>query len=215
MSEGTTNIADLEASVNDINKQEDIDFVIFAGDITEFGSDREISIAAEVIGRLNKPYIVLSGNHDSKWSESGCNTFAKVFGYEFFRLDIGDFVFLGCNSGPNMRMAPALVPRESILKLRELSAELSHDLSAKQHEKGAPNVVFINHYPLDDAMLNWREVTTELRKMKTQLATELGYNPNDVKSLMGDKFGSNTPKMWWEQLKSLVVGSTDALAIWP
>jgi hypothetical protein len=98
VSEGTTNIADLEASVNDINKQEDIDFVIFAGDITEFGSDREISIAAEVIGRLNKPYIVLSGNHDSKWSESGCNTFAKVFGYEFFRLDIGDFVFLGCNS---------------------------------------------------------------------------------------------------------------------
>ena len=194
VSEGTTNIADLEASVNDINKQEDIDFVIFAGDITEFGSDREISIAAEVIGRLNKPYIVLSGNHDSKWSESGCNTFAKVFGYEFFRLDIGDFVFLGCNSGPNMRMAPALVPRESILKLRELSAELSHNpsaklsaelsneqsselsndpsakLSAKQHEKGAPNVVFINHYPLDDAMLNWREVTTELRKMKTQLA---------------------------------------------
>lgn len=174
VSEGTTNIADLEASVNDINKQEDIDFVIFAGDITEFGSDREISIAAEVIGRLNKPYIVLSGNHDSKWSESGCNTFAKVFGYEFFRLDIGDFVFLGCNSGPNMRMAPALVPRESILKLRELSAELSHDssakLTAKQHEKGAPNVVFINHYPLDDAMLNWREVTTELRKMKTQLA---------------------------------------------
>ncbi len=178
VSEGTTNIADLEASVNDINKQEDIDFVIFAGDITEFGSDREIAIAAEVIGRLNKPYIVLSGNHDSKWSESGCNTFAKVFGYEFFRLDIGDFVFLGCNSGPNMRMAPALVPRESILKLRELSAELSNDpsaklsakLSAKQHEKGAPNVVFINHYPLDDAMLNWREVTTELRKMKTQLA---------------------------------------------
>ena len=39
-----------------------------------------------------------------------------------------------------------------------------------------------------------------------KLATELGYNPNDVKSLMGDKFGSNTPKMWWEQLKPLVVG---------
>jgi len=186
VSEGTTNIADLEASVNDINKQEDIDFVIFAGDITEFGSDREIAIAAEVIGRLNKPYIVLSGNHDSKWSESGCNTFAKVFGYEFFRLDIGDFVFLGCNSGPNMRMAPALVPRESILKLRELSAELGYekfsDLTNEQSDKQSgiqstnmggnktPNVVFINHYPLDDAMLNWREVTTELRKMKTQLA---------------------------------------------
>ena len=39
-----------------------------------------------------------------------------------------------------------------------------------------------------------------------KLATELGYNPNDVKSLMGDKFGSNTPKQCvWEQLKSLVV----------
>ncbi|HRR24871.1 MAG TPA: hypothetical protein P5053_10710, partial [Bacteroidia bacterium] len=42
-----------------------------------------------------------------------------------------------------------------------------------------------------------------------KLATELGYNPNDVKSLIGDELGSNTPKMWWEQLKSLVVGSSD------
>ena len=40
-----------------------------------------------------------------------------------------------------------------------------------------------------------------------KLATELGYNPNDVKSLMGDKFGSNTPKMFWESAKSLIFGS--------
>ncbi|HCV15081.1 MAG TPA: metallophosphoesterase, partial [Rikenellaceae bacterium] len=117
ISDVATNVEDYEISVKDINTLKDINFVILAGDITEFGSDEEILLAKSITDRLKVPVFVLSGNHDSKWSESGCNTFAKVFGYEYFSFDMGGIQFIGTNSGPNMRMAPALVPREAMVWL--------------------------------------------------------------------------------------------------
>ncbi len=168
-------VEDIKASVADINNQPDIQFIIIAGDITEFGSDEEIALASQIFSGFRKPWFILSGNHDSKWSESGCNTFARVFGYEFFDFTVkagmpGGIRFIGCNSGPNMRMAPALVPRESILTL---------DSVARTIPAGQP-VIFINHYPLDDAMLNWFEVTDILRRMNTQVALCGHGHNNDV-----------------------------------
>jgi len=157
---GTTSVDDLEYSVNDINSLKDVDFVIIGGDITEFGSDLEIAAAKSILDRLKVPYYILSGNHDSKWSESGCNTFAKVFGYEHFDFEFGGIRFIGCNSGPNMRMAPALVPRESIVWLDSLTNVIP---------RGTP-VVFVNHYPLDDEMLNYKEVLTYLARTNIQVA---------------------------------------------
>lgn len=158
ISDVATNVEDLEASIDDINNLKDIDFVIFAGDITEFGSDEEIELAKSIISRLNIPYYVLSGNHDSKWSESGCNTFAKVFGYEYFSFDAGGVQFIGTNSGPNMRMAPALVPREAMVWLDSVTRALPREKP----------VVFINHYPLDDAMLNYAQVIDMLKRVNIQ-----------------------------------------------
>jgi len=66
-----------------------VDFVIFGGDITEFGSDDEIALAYSIISQLKMPWYIVGGNHDSKWSESGCNTFKEVFGYEFFDFEAG------------------------------------------------------------------------------------------------------------------------------
>jgi len=161
-------IEDLELSVADMNTIEDLDFVIFGGDITEFGSDEEIMAAKSIMDKLKHKYYVVSGNHDSKWSESGCNTFAKVFGYEVFDFEYNGVHFLGCNSGPNMRMAPALVPRESIVWLDSLTSSISKDTP----------VIFINHYPLDDAMLNYLPVKDMLKRVNTQVAI-CGHGHND------------------------------------
>ena len=160
ISDVASNIEDLEISVADINTLKDIDFVVFAGDITEFGSDKEIEIAKSIISRLNVPYYVLSGNHDSKWSESGCNTFAKVFGYEYFSFEKNGIQFIGTNSGPNMRMAPALVPREAMVWLDSVTRSLPREMP----------VVFINHYPLDDAMLNFADVIDMLKRVNIQVS---------------------------------------------
>ena len=160
ISDVATNAEDLEKCIIDINSHPYIQFAIFGGDITEFGSDEEINKAYSIISKLKIPWYIVAGNHDSKWSESGCNTFAKVFGYEHFDFEAGGIRFIGCNSGPNMRMAPALVPRDAVLWLDSLTKVIPP----------AQPVVFINHYPLDDAMLNYKTVLEYLARTNTQVA---------------------------------------------
>ena len=160
ISDVATNAEDLEFSVEDLNNISNLDFVIFGGDITEFGSDEEIARAHAIISKLKIPWYIVGGNHDSKWSESGCNTFKDVFGYEWFEFEAGGIRLLGCNSGPNMRMAPALVPRDAVLWLDSLTR------SIPPHQP----VVFVNHYPLDDAMLNYTTILDFLSRNNVQFA---------------------------------------------
>lgn len=156
---GSESVEDAKACIDDINANPDIAFAVFAGDITEFGTDEEIALAKSIFDKLGKPYYAVAGNHDAKWSESGCNTFVKEFGYEEFEFDYGGIKFVGTNSGPNMRMAPALLPRESMVWLDSLS---------KRIDKEQP-LFFVNHYPMDTSMLNYGQVLDILKTMNTQL----------------------------------------------
>lgn len=141
--------------IDDINSQDSIDFVLVGGDITNIGSDEQLAAAKKTLDKLAHPYWVVSGNHDSKWSESGCNTFIRTFGYEQFEFEAGGYRFIGCNSGPDMRMAPGLVPRNSMEWLKKL-------------EKGKP-VIFLNHYPLGYGLANWFEIRRELIRLDCRL----------------------------------------------
>ena len=170
IADGSASIHDLQDCIDDINANDSLRFVVLAGDITEFGSDREIRMAHTLLKGLNKPWYIVGGNHDSKWSESGCNTFAKTFGYEHFNFEVEGVRFIGTNSGPNMRMAPALLPRESMVWL---------DSIANAIPKEQP-VVFINHYPMDTSMLNCFQVLDVLKKANTQLVLG-GHWHNNVK----------------------------------
>ena len=155
-SEGSKSITDLSQCIRDVNNLEGLDFVIFGGDITDFGSDEEIAAAKNILDSLKYKYYIVAGNHDAKWSESGCNTFRNVFGYENFEFECKGWRFIGCNSGPDMRMAPALIPQESMEWLRSL--------------KPGKRTIFINHYPQDTSVLNYFEVTRELKRIGTQFA---------------------------------------------
>lgn len=140
----------VQACVQDINSRGDIDFALIGGDITDFGTDEELASIKSILDGFNVPYYVVAGNHDAKWSESGCNTHLKVFGYEHFEFEFGGWRFLGCNSGPDMRMAPALLPRESMDWLQSI--------------KGDKKSIFINHFPQDSSVLNYFDVTKALKK---------------------------------------------------
>lgn len=168
ISVGGGSVDDAKKCVADINKQKGLSFAIFAGDITEFGSDDEIKLAKEIFDELTIPYYIVAGNHDAKWSESGCNTFLEVFGYEMFDFEKDGIRFIGCNSGPNMRMAPALIPRETIVWLDSLSNVIDP----------AQPLVFINHYPMDTSVLNYTQVLDCLKNMNTQLIMN-GHWHND------------------------------------
>ena len=150
VSVGSPSVEDLRRCIRDLNEDMKVDFVVFGGDITDFGSDEELSLAKGLIDSLEHEHYVLAGNHDANWSESGCNTFLRTFGYETFNFEKGGWRFIGCNSGPDMRMAPALVPHESMVWLENLEKDRK--------------TVFFNHYPMDSSVLNYFQVTRALKK---------------------------------------------------
>ena len=166
LSVGSRSVADLRRCIEDINGLDSLDFVIFGGDITDFGADDEIRFAKRMLDSLRYRYLVVAGNHDAKWSESGCNTFRNVFGYEQFEFEAGGWRFLGCNCGPDMRMAPALLPRESMEWLEAL-------------EPGRKSI-FINHYPQDTSVLNYFDVTRALKRAGVQLEIGGHWHQNRV-----------------------------------
>ena len=151
-----SNHQDLVNCINDINSQDSLDFVLIGGDLTKMGSYRQLQAAKETLDKLNLPYWVVAGNHDSKWSESGCNDFISIFGYEQFEFEAGGYRFLGCNCGPDMRMAPALVPRNSLEWIKALKPDKP--------------AIFLNHYPLDYGMSNWFEIRRELIRLDCRIA---------------------------------------------
>jgi 3',5'-cyclic AMP phosphodiesterase CpdA len=59
-----TGADDLRKSVQDINADSSIQFVVISGDITEFGADKEILLAKQILDSLNKPWYIIPGNHD-------------------------------------------------------------------------------------------------------------------------------------------------------
>lgn len=175
ISEGSDRIGYLNACIDDINGQKEIEFVLFGGDITEFGADREIVLAKSLMDRLDVPYYTLAGNHDAKWSESGCNTFKEVFGYETIDFEKEGIRFLGCNSGPNMRMAPALMPHETLVWLDSISNAIPRNQP----------VIFVNHYPQDTSMLNYFQVMNALKKTNIQVVMGGHWHNNTKLTYMG------------------------------
>jgi len=162
---GSTGNEDLVQTVNDINGLKEIDFVILSGDVTEFGSERELLEAKQILSKLKIPCYVLPGNHDSKWSESGNNDFVTIFGAEEFSFEKNGFLFIGTASGPNMRMAPGLVPREQMVFIEKTLLQMK--------DTNQP-VIFINHYPLNESLANADQVINLLKTRNIQVSV-LGH----------------------------------------
>ncbi|TCD28795.1 metallophosphoesterase [Pedobacter psychrodurus] len=178
---GKTAAEDLRRTVADINANSELKFVVITGDITEFGSDSEIGLAKQILDSLNKKWFIIPGNHDTNWSESGSNTFRRVFGAETFAFRYGGYLFTGLGSGPNMRMGPGQVPRENVVWL---------DSVLKATPTKIP-VIYLNHYPQDSAQNNWYNVMDRLKKKNLQLILcghghqNHQYNFEGVPGIMG------------------------------
>ena len=172
---GTSHIGNLQRCIADINTQPDIQFTIFGGDLTDFGTDEEFAFTKGMLDGLDHPYWVVAGNHDAKWSESGCNSFAKVFGYEQFDFEAGGIKFLGCNCGPNMRMAPALIPQEALSWLDSLVRALPPEQP----------VILVNHYPQDTSVLNYFQLMNTVKQCNIQLLIGGHWHQNRILNYEG------------------------------
>lgn len=82
--------------VNSINSQQDIDFVIHCGDLSDFGATKEFEWMRRELENLNVPYVCLLGNHDCLGS--GLDVFRTMFGQENFSFTAGNTHFVCLNT---------------------------------------------------------------------------------------------------------------------
>ena len=165
------NTIDLQRAVEDVNTQEHIAFVLVSGDIAETGDYASLMVAKRELDKLNCPYYIVPGNHDTKWSESGATDFKRIFGDNRFRLQFNGFLFLGINTGPIIKMGDGHVsPQDVIWVERQL----------KNVGKRMP-VFIVTHYPLKSWDVdNWWKLTDVVRKYNTQAFLGGHYHTNQV-----------------------------------
>jgi Icc protein len=89
---------ELSSFVDTVNQLPNIDFVLLAGDISDFGLLEEFELINEMFAELNTPYIGVIGNHDVLGK--GDEVFERMFGplnYSFYYQDV-KFVLHNTNS---------------------------------------------------------------------------------------------------------------------
>lgn len=172
---------DLRRTVADINAMNDIAFVVLTGDITELGTNKELATAKQILDSLNVPYYIIPGNHDTGWSESGGLSFNQAFGDDKFYFKHSGIHFIGCASGPYVRMSDGHVPRHAVNWIKATLKKIGNK----------EPIVFLNHYPLDNGMDNWYEII-DLLKTKNTILALCGHGHNnrlviaeDIPSVMG------------------------------
>lgn len=154
---GSKHIEDLEASVDDINSNKDVQFTIISGDISDFGYDMDLRIAKQVLDKLKKPYYIVPGNHDTKWSESGATGFQDVFGHRNIAFDFGNISFIGFQTGPILRRGDGYITPDDF-KWVEKEVE-----KAKRRNH---IIIPFTHYPLNKSMSNWYKLSDYFKENK-------------------------------------------------
>ena len=162
---------DLQRSINDINANPNIEFVVVTGDLSESGDRASLESIKQYLDQLRVPYYAASGNHETTWSESGVMDFSRVFGDSRFAFSHAGAYFIGFNSGPVIRMADGHVAPQDI-------HWLEHNLDSVSNAGDAPIFVF-THYPLRNGDVdNWYEVTDVLRQHNVQCIMGGHYHRN-------------------------------------
>nr|WP_294780742.1 PQQ-binding-like beta-propeller repeat protein [uncultured Flavobacterium sp.] len=208
VSVGNDNDFLLQNIVKEINNS-DFEFVIVTGDLTNRGADDELKQVYSTLSKLQKPYYVISGNHETNWSESAGLTYKKIFGEDRFVFSKGDYVFIGFPCGPYMKMGDGFVKHEDVLWL---------DKTLKETLKGTnKKVLNFAHYPLDNSVSNYKEVLSVLEKYPT-VATFCGhghtlkkYDFSGLSGIMGTSITSLDGKT---QSYNQVIISKDSISIY-
>lgn len=131
------------------------DMVIISGDLCNMGSDKELENVKEIVSGFNKPLLITAGNHETTWSESAFATYGKLF-HEQGRVAMraGNYLFIGYQSGPYMKMAEGTIRPEDILWIEQ----------TMRNARPTDRIVSVCHYPLSNDLSNRDQITALLRK---------------------------------------------------
>ena len=151
---GSANAGMLRLVVEEINGS-DADLVVITGDLTNAGSDAELELVKSILDSLQKTYLIIPGNHETNWSESGGLKITELWDDDRFLYETGNYLLTGFSTGPFMKMSDGHVKREDI---QWLGSELT-----KYKGKSKKLLVFA-HYPLAEGLDNWFDVTGLLKE---------------------------------------------------
>lgn len=102
------------AAVDNINKRNDVDFVLHLGDLTDFGITREFEWMHRELDKLDVPYVCLIGNHDCLGT--GTDVFQQIYGNPDFSFNAGDTHFLCLNTNAFEYDYSMAIPNFSFMK---------------------------------------------------------------------------------------------------
>ncbi len=156
----SANDSTLRIIVSEINRS-NYQYVFITGDLTNQGSDVELRNVKEILNGLTVPYHIISGNHETTWSESGCKTFSSIWGPDRFAFTDSRYLYIGFPCGPYMKMGDGFIKYEDLLWVQKTI-----------REKLRPGMKIINfaHYPLDESLSNYSMVTNMLKANRTAVS---------------------------------------------
>ncbi len=166
---------ELDSVVQLVNSFDDIEFTIISGDIGEKGMNDQLQTAKSIFDKLEKPYYIVPGNHDTKWSESGCTKFSELFGDNKFIFEYNNDVFVGLNSGIPWRGGGGHLTPED---LKWLKTQLTKFDSSYE-------VYYVQHHPLTDETDNWYKLTNILRENNIKAMFHGHGHNNTIESYNG------------------------------
>ncbi|MEJ8843724.1 metallophosphoesterase [Lacibacter sp. H375] len=82
--------------VSHVNSLNNVSFILVAGDLVDFGLNKEFNWIASKFGKLKTPYVAVIGNHDML--ANGRKIFTEMFGPENFSFTYGKNKFICINS---------------------------------------------------------------------------------------------------------------------
>lgn len=208
VSVGNENDFLLQKIIKEINAS-DHEFVVVTGDLTNRGSDEELKQVHDLLGKLKIPYYVISGNHETNWSESAGLTYKKLRGEDRFVFSKGEYLFIGYPCGPYMKMGDGFVKHEDVLWLDKTLKD-----SLKNNTKKVLNFA---HYPLDNSVSNYKEVLSVLQKYPT-VASFCGHGHTlkkyDFSGLSGVMGGSIISRDGKTRSYNEVIINNDSISIY-
>ncbi len=151
---GNANEGKLREAVAEINSA-DVDAVMLTGDLTNEGSDEQLSNIKGILDEINHPFYIIPGNHENNWSQSACKTFNDLWGSDRFVFTVDNLVVVGMNCGPFMKMGDGHIKQEDLLWL---------DSTLMAMVKPGKQVLSVNHYPILDDLDNYRAYVDILKK---------------------------------------------------
>ena len=124
---------EIEKFIDTVNAIPAIDFIVLAGDITDFGLLEEYEQVHKRFTRINRPYFSVIGNHDVL--AKGEETFKSMYGPLNFAFVYQETKFIFHNTN-GREYEPGLVP-----DMNWLRKEFSSD------DPGVKNFIAISHVP--------------------------------------------------------------------